>query len=430
MNLIAIALAASGILYIIFGKREAVLKRANVYVLVLISIVPLYAAPNNVVVITFGIASLVLLLVCVQASVRIRIDFTILPILILLSLELFSRLRGGSPQLALFNTVIIVFAFLAILVCATAVRESGWFTFAMTLAVLLPFHLVVSVLEQGGVVSTLWPRGTEIDDISHRPNRLLEILPGRSMSTLGHPIVLGFICGVTAILALHYFLNSSRWWGVVFLLAVVISGLSGARSAFFATVVACLYLFLRSRKSGTRVVIMGLALAVGVLLYQGGYFAEDTFSEVETQSSYTHRLSVTTGVQDYIGQASPESLAFGRGIYDYLQFLTNGIFGSREDLTSFDNQIVRSLVVSGLVGVAAVVLTMVVGWVRGSGVARATLVYSAVLMFSFDMFTWIISLVIFGIATTAGTQQRDDNSPSPSPLKTSTRRTAVSRARS
>lgn len=397
MTILAIAVSLAGLLFVVVGPRDFAIHRAIAFSIVTVSLVPLYAAPTSTVTVVFGLGIAAFVVAGYMSREQVSITASSLALLCFLTVEAVARVRGGSLELAGYNLVLVIHLALAAILLPAVVRRSGWGALTRTLAWLSPLHVMLALLEQFRIVQTIWPRGTYIDDIDSRPHQIFGALAGRSMSTLGHPITLSFIAGATIVACAYMIREGRRAYLVPLLLSAGTLMLSGSRSAVFATVAILAYTVLAERNVVIRAVAVIVTAGAGFALLQGDLLS-DSLSGVSGETSFTHRFGVLSGLVDYLGQVSAEDVLLGRGIYGYDEFFVNGTFGDSAALGFFDNQLVRTFVTTGLLGLALLLTSMLVGWVLGDRFNRAWILFSGIMFFSFDLLTWQSSALIFALA--------------------------------
>ncbi|MGH8009940.1 MAG: O-antigen ligase family protein [Candidatus Binatia bacterium] len=260
------------------------------------------------------------------------------------------------------------------------------------------------MLEQLRVIPYVWARSdTETyTDIRQRTNELAEFLPGRSMGTFGHPILLGTFAAVALILSI-VIVTSSRRWTYLFIAALAASTIlmSGTRSAAAAATVAitCLIVFQKGRFLLLRLLVGG-TLAVLLLFYEQ-IIASVFNAEVIESVSFTHRSRILSSLPALLDR-NDFAFIFGSGAGSIDQLFSDGIVSGYGTFRFFDNQYVRLVALSGIVGLMLFAIAAVRALWKGSRASRAMLVTLLVMMASFDTLTWDFTLVLTVIPLAAG----------------------------
>lgn len=399
MNFVALLLIMLLSAVVLIGRPERALTRSLVATIVITTAIPLYAAPSWLIVVAM------IACVCWMGMAMLldpdgtRAAPATLGVALLIICDVASRVRGAGPELALYNVALGAVLLLASVATSSVSGRWGTTPILKAFAFMLPAHLAISIAEQTGAISTVWPRSTWIDEIANRPQTILTFLEGRSMSTLGHPILLAVAAGIGVISAILLARRTGR--PSYFLLAAVglaALALSGTRSVLASLAIVGLYALVRKANFLIRVLILGLAFVVwiyadGLDILQGA-----TSKQVLESTSFTHRASVLEGVGPYLSQSSPGSILWGTGANGYERLFTAGVFGGGDGLVFFDNQLVRTFVVAGIIGTIALIAAMLTSFLAGSTESRALILFMLPLFFSFDVLTWQSSFLYLVIA--------------------------------
>jgi hypothetical protein len=228
-------------------------------------------------------------------------------------------------------------------------------------------------------------------------NDLLPALAGRATGTMAHPIPLGTLLAVAAVLSL----TAAHGWSrpVRLLAAVACTGgvlLSGSRSAALALAVALVC---------TLVVPGVVRLApvwrcVGVLAGAAAVVAVDVtslraVSSLEGTGSLTHRLGALDAAGRLLDRPLVESL-LGSGTGSLQRLFAQGYLQT-DGFFAVDNQFVTTLALGGLLGVLALGAAVVVGLLRGDRATRPAALVVVVLFFSFDVLQWNATAVLLAV---------------------------------
>ncbi len=399
MNLLALLLIIVLSAVVLIGRPERTITRSLVGTILVTTTVPLYAAPPWLIVVAtiacvgwMGIAMLLDPDGTGAAPVTIGV-------VLLIACDVLSRVRGAGPELALYNVALGAVLVMASVAASSVSARWGTTPILKTFAFMLPVHLAIAVAEQTGAVSTVWPRATWIDEIANRPQTVLTFLEGRSMSTLGHPILLAVVAGIGVISAILVALRTgNRGYFLLAATGLAALALSGTRSVVASLAIVGVYALVRKANFLIRALILGLAFlawiyADGLDILQGA-----TSKEVLESTSFTHRASVLEGVGAYVAQSTPGSMLWGTGANGYLRLFTSGVFGGGDGLVFFDNQLVRTFVVAGIVGTIILIAAVLASFLGGSTESRALILFMLPLFFSFDVLTWQSSFLYLVVA--------------------------------
>jgi hypothetical protein len=237
-------------------------------------------------------------------------------------------------------------------------------------------------------------------------NELVPALGGRATGTLGHPIPLGMLEAVGALLALF---AARRWsWALRAPVAAVCGGgvlLSGSRSAAIVLVVAVAYGLLRpgtSRAGTLGQVVVLVAGAVAVLTVDVSDLPQ--LSSLVGTGSLDHRLGALQSIDDLSGRPTVEAL-FGSGSGALSSLFTEGLLQT-DGFTAVDNQLVTTFALAGVVGVACLVGAVLVGLLLGDRTTRPAAVAAVLMFFSFDVLQWESSAVLAVVLLSLGVVRR------------------------
>lgn len=238
-------------------------------------------------------------------------------------------------------------------------------------------------------------------------NELLPALTGRATGTMAHPIPLGTLLAVAAVLCL----TAVRGWSgpVRLLAAVVCTGgvlLSGSRSAALALAVALV----------CTLVVPGVVrlapvwrcagvLAVAVAAVSVDVTSLRAVSSLEGTGSLTHRLGALDAAGRLLDRPVAESL-LGSGTGSLRRLFAQGYL-QVDGFFAVDNQFVTTLALGGLVGVVALAAAVLVGLLRGDRATRPALLVVVVLFASFDVLQWNATAVLLVLLLPLGRHTRE-----------------------
>lgn len=306
---------------------------------------------------------------------------------------------------SLLSLGLIAVQALAFILIAATLRRSAITDETPLLSALIaltPFEALLAVLEQIRVVPYVWARDTQDDsyDIALRNNELAPMFIGRSEGTFAHPILLGMFCATTLTLCIVAAFRTRKW---SYLIPALIAGgtlaLSGTRSAAAAAAVG-IALWLVLRPGRWLVLRLGFATVVGLIIGSGSdlraYFTD---SSLTGSVSYVHRTDVLSSLPRLLSRSGFD-VTFGSGAGSIDSLFDSGLVSGFGDYHFFDNQYVRLLALSGVVGLLLFVIAAIVVFVRGTRSSRLLLVVVMVMMASFDTLTWSFSYFITIVALT------------------------------
>lgn len=225
----------------------------------------------------------------------------------------------------------------------------------------------------------------------------------RAQATFGYPIILGAFLAICLILIVampHISLRSRISFSAIFVIGIL---LAGARSAILAAA-AALILFAAQRvftalrsgqgKSAFRTwqVIVPVSVAV-VGLLAATVFVIRAF--VIGDFSFLHRSSMLSAVVDAFSQRSPLENLFGSGYGSVERGFAAGLFGDAQ-VAVLDNAFASMFIVTGLVGVAALLTILILALRTAGSLIRLLLATMIVEFFIFDLFSWhLIAGILF-----------------------------------
>lgn len=305
----------------------------------------------------------------------------------------------GAMQVSL--RPFVVFALLAWHVAAEA-RRSPELT-ARLLHFLLWCSVPVAALAIYQRLTGTWP---VLDDYATGVQYRSFSGQDRSAGTMGHPIIYG---AFTMAMIVAAWGRRPRGWTLFVAINAVGLILSGARSAWLATGIALVALFLLSRNKVTSKGIAtfyaaAIATAFAYFLYPDafrGIFGEAAarFTANDAIASASARSTRVDAALDQI-TASTSTTLFGRGAGGAAQFLTTRGFGDGLAQT-FDNSYLMLWFDYGVFAVIAMGAALAYGIVkRGDLTGRMLLLAFALQISLFDFFNWpaAMAVALLGIA--------------------------------
>lgn len=315
--------------------------------------------------------------------------------------------RGAGAEAILLQAVTAAaFVVFAVLVRRVVVREGMRFVGPLLSTVVLA-ELILSASEILLGLHALWPRPDGSDVLRNRPNHLFPALPGRALGSVAGPIPLGFLGVVALIVALWAIraLHRPSYWLVVSASLLLIA-FSGTRSAAAAAVVV-LVLWMLADRGPMRYPVRTLAVLIGLpALIWLNPIALLGFENVGDSISFTHRLRVIDSVQYLLFGRGPGAAVFGAGSQATELLRPGQPLWTGTGVEVFDNQVVRTLAVGGLLG-AALLLMVLVQAIRASDtVGRLALLAVLIMSFSFDSLTWNVVMAIFVLFAAGGPAAR------------------------
>ncbi len=266
----------------------------------------------------------------------------------------------------------------------------------VAIAAVIGIQLLLGMLEAFTSLDALWPRPDGSDRIESRVNQLAPWLPGRVLGSTAGPIPYGTLAGLGILIAAWAIASKNRksfWFLLVASVGMLL--LSGTRSAAVAVIiVVAAWLLLRSTSSrllSVGVIILTCIIALG---YSGNAFSVLGLGNVDSTTSFLHRISVLSSVGALLEQQQLAEILFGNG-ERARDLILSGVVASSGGVTVFDNQLVRELASSGLVGLLLLLAALVRGFRLGDGASRLLLAFIAIMFFSFDALTWNVILFFF-----------------------------------
>ncbi|MGY3128163.1 hypothetical protein ACVWW9_001662 [Agrococcus sp. UYP33] len=302
-----------------------------------------------------------------------------------------------TPSAAALRAVTTV-ALILVVVLARRTSVASTDYFPVLLACLVLAEVAFGVSEAFLGADAVWPRPDGSDRLEGRVNHIAPWLAGRVLGTFAGPIPYGTVAGVAFLAALWMVIERGRR-RFIWVLAIAAFGLllSGTRSAILAVVlIVVMWLLVRSSASRPLIVCVGLLGGAALLLLSdvGALFGLQGFTD---STSYEHRTQILGSITDVLTKQDPLAVIFGNGD-NARDLLVNGTITTTTGVTVFDNQLVRELAASGVIGTTLLIAGMVMALRRGNGLSRMVVVFVGLMFLSFDALTWQSVSVLFLIA--------------------------------
>jgi hypothetical protein len=292
-------------------------------------------------------------------------------------------------------------------ICAARCTRPDRLLFARCLLLVAALASFFAVAQQLGVVSNGYGYLSERGSGGLvGQNNILGGHWARSTGTFGHPIVLSMLLAVAACEAAcgaTLRRNTMR----VSMVAVCLVGIlaSGTRSAIIALGLGLIYWLFQLRTGRWwRLPLGALGLAAG------GVGLADLLAQASGELSYTHRMASLRGIADLISSRSLLENLIGSG--GDMGRLVAGGFMAGADVLAVDNEFVRTLAVSGIVGLGLLTMWILRSLRRLSPTGRVAGCVILVFWFFFDAFLWSVpalltACVLAGALPAGGAQQRE-----------------------
>jgi len=245
----------------------------------------------------------------------------------------------------------------------------------------------------------------------------------RVAGSLSHPIPLGALCAVAALVALTSGRRTRTQNTLLLLLCSSGLLLSGSRSAVLALLAGAVVVLLQSAPDRRLRRLLVVAPLVALAAPLAGADLAEAASSLLASGSWTNRAEGIASVPGLLGRA-PSAVLLGEGFGSEDDLRLRGLL-NQNGFASVDNQFVTTLATQGLLGTALLALSLVGSWVRGDRGHRAVVVAFLVLCCSFDLLRWpavlVLFLVLFALPTTpapettASDALTDRKEPAPCP---------------
>ncbi|MCW3840038.1 O-antigen ligase family protein [Micromonospora yasonensis] len=217
---------------------------------------------------------------------------------------------------------------------------------------------------------------------------------GRSVGTIGHPIVYGTYCMMSMCVAITL---RGRLWQLPFAAGAVGLLLSGSRSAWIGTACAAVVWYLAQRRKVTRrgLVLVAVSLAVGAVVVvarprplRGTIdLVASRLTNLTGSSSATARYSRSETALSGLRQGF-DTVLFGQGPEAHVRFFQEVGIGDHLAQT-FDNSFLTLWYDLGLITLLPFLAILVALFVRSKSLtARLLVVGIAVQIYFFDFYLW------------------------------------------
>lgn len=321
--------------------------------------------------------------------------------------------HGSSHLAATFLTLAATLCFAGHVTALgrRAIRPLTW-----VVATVLIVNGVSAIRERFFGSNAIWPRRDGVTLKLNGINTLWEGAGGRAMGTLGWAITLGVVCAAFVVIAVWLtWTRRSLFWAVVCGLGSFTILLSGTRTALLMLALAVILALLYATR---RLVLLVPIAAIGALIVAASAVNVRSifgFGEAATDtSSVEHRTAVWKAVPHLLTDRPFSDVIVGNGYPHANALLHNGAIPHAGTVPVFDNEVARSLIGIGLLGLflfaAACIKTA-----RQSGKLGFILACAIVLgSLSYDILTWssITLLLVFVLSlrtTTHPESIRDKN---------------------
>ena len=418
MNVVSagiLAVAALSSLWAVLAPRDKALPRAMSITIVLFVLIPTFGPSRAVSAVPVILSIALLGIAMVRQDTRRLHARNVLWTVIFVAFHASTQIFNDSLlSLGLIGAQALGLCLAA--AAASRLAAMGSTAILTTIGVLVPLEALIALLEQMRAIPYVWARSltATYTDIGFRNNEIASWLPGRSMGTFAHPILLGTFAAIAFVLCVVAFAGTRRWrW---LLLAVVAAGtlsLSGTRSAAAGALVA-LTLWLVFRRGSLLGLRIGAGLILVLIAVNLDQLTSSLFnSEVRNSTSYIHRTRVLSSIPAILDRDGLTFL-FGSGAGSVEDLFSSGIVQGSSGYMFFDNQYVRLIALSGIVGLTLFFIAAARGFRVGNEASRAALVVVLVLMASFDTLTWNFSALMSAIFLSGAVPIRKTTAPADS----------------
>ncbi|WP_426938800.1 O-antigen ligase family protein [Pseudarthrobacter sp. S3] len=397
MVALPIGITICGLLATIFCKANKASQCALFFVLALAVLVPSHSPSRDVLSAAVGGAVVVLVVAILRSHsliAKAAPNMSLVLFILYSSGIMFFEADGPYAWFILLSCT--SYLLVSLLVSQPSFNGTAVLYFAVPIFVVIQF--LFSIAEEFLGVKAIWPLTNGTDFITHRLNPIAPWLAGRAMGSTSHPIPLGTLMAICLVVCLWVAINGGRrrYW-LVSLLAATVILFSGTRSAILAVLVALAFWF--STAAGSKRLpgyVLGAAtffiIAVSVdprtLPGLSGFYSSE---------SYTHRADVLEFLPELM-QRSLGDLVFGSGYGSIASLLQSSVFSGGSGIQVFDQEYIRTLTATGLVGFMLLTSSIVEGFRRGNVPSRLVIICLAVTFFSFDALSWNLLMTLFVVA--------------------------------
>jgi len=226
------------------------------------------------------------------------------------------------------------------------------------------------------------------------PHQLLSGLT-RGEGTMGHPLMLALFLIFAAAIVLSKqveFGTMHRAW--LFTLLSIGLLATGSRSGLIVAVALLLFSL-----GGTRTARVSLGAACATLLVTllaaTGFFSGDLVTNFLQGDSVGHRSGAIDAIPKLLAQ-HPTEVLVGNGAGSVDDIFAEGLLQAG-NFYAIDNQLITTIVTSGLLGLALLAALVATALARSGGV-RKPLIAVVVFFFTFDVLAWPAGFALFALA--------------------------------
>lgn len=221
-----------------------------------------------------------------------------------------------------------------------------------------------------------------------RTNPLFADEVARAQGSMGHPIVLGLLCGIGVVIAWsnQVRIRHSLRFGALLVTAGGVV-LSGTRSVLLALVVALVVHLLLRGRLGSWLRNAALVVVGGSLVFLLDFGISRLVDELVASGSYVHRIGSISAIPALLGRPLGESL-WGSGFGSEVSLFERGYIAKTFGLEVVDDFWVYLLGTTGIVGAAGFLAICVWAFVRADRQGRTLVTFLVVMFLSFDVMVW------------------------------------------
>ncbi|WP_426623019.1 hypothetical protein ACPPVW_10200 [Leifsonia sp. McL0607] len=255
------------------------------------------------------------------------------------------------------------------------------------------FQVVVGLLELTVFAEPVWGfRGGARENPFLTDNN-------RVQGTLGHPIPYSLLQGVAFVVAWSNPARWRQWWRLIALTSVTVGLIiGGTRSIILAVAGAVLVHVATNGKLASWARLLFVLLAGGVLLVNIDVGIVRIIEELLVSGSWSHRLGAFDSVPNLLARPPLEAW-FGTGFGSELLLYDRG-YMQQTYLRVVDDMFVYALGTMGIAGLVALVAMCITAFVLSGRTGKALLVLMVGMFFSFDLFVWMYTGIMFSIIVT------------------------------
>ncbi len=225
----------------------------------------------------------------------------------------------------------------------------------------------------------------------------------RTQGTLGHPIPFAVLQGIAFIVAWS---NPAQWkqrWRLLALACLAVGLLIGGTRSVMLSLAGALLVHLASNgKLTSWVRTLYVLLAGGVVLVNVDVGIVRIAEELVVSGSWSHRLGAFESVPNLLARPPLEAW-FGYGFGSENLLYDRG-YMQQTYLRVVDDMFVYALGTMGIAGLILLIVVSLVAFIFAGRTTRAVLVLIIGMYFSFDVFAWMYTGVVFSIFATLPTR--------------------------